>query len=438
MATATTTRWRNWAGNQECHPDAVASPTNEDELVDAVRRAATNGQRVKAIGAGHSFTGCTLTDGVQVRLGGYDRVLYVDRATNRVTVQAGIPMVKLNAALAAQGLAMENLGDIAYQSVAGAISTATHGTGARFGGIATQVVGLRIVTGDGEVVECTADQDTDLWSAARVGVGALGMLSTVTLQCVPAFRLHAVNEPRRVDEVLESIEEAVDSNDHFEFFWVPHTKWALTKTNRRTDGPAQRLGRWETFRDGILLENVAFGAACRVGRWRPSLIPRAMKLVPSSGRKEYVERSDKVFASPRFVHFYEMEYAVPREHAVAAVNGVREYVRRSGLQISFPVEVRFTRGDDIPLSTASGRDSCYVAVHVYRGMQYHQYFTAVESIMNELGGRPHWGKLHFQTAETLEPRYPHWSEFQAARKRLDPYGTFANEYTDRVLGPVGE
>ena len=430
------TRWRNWAGNQECHPSDVVSPTTEAELVEVVRRAAAGGQRVKAIGAGHSFTGCALTDGVQLRLGDYDRVLHVDRATNRVTVQAGIPLRKLNAALAAQGLAMENLGDIAYQSVAGAISTATHGTGARFGGIATQVVGMRVVTGEGEVVECSPDVEADLWSAARVGVGALGLVSTVTLQCVPAFRLHAVEEARRVDAVLEALDETVDGNDHFEFFWVPHTGWALTKTNRRTDEPAQPMGRWETFKDGILLQNVAFGAACRVGRWRPSLIPKAMKLVPSSGRKEYVERSDKVFASPRFVHFYEMEYAVPREHAVAAVNGVREYVKRSGLQISFPVEVRFTAGDDIPLSTASGRDSCYVAVHVYQGMQYTQYFTAVEAIMNELGGRPHWGKLHFQTYETLEPRYPRWSEFQAARKRLDAPGTFRNEYTDRVLGPV--
>jgi L-gulono-1,4-lactone dehydrogenase len=434
MPTTAATRWRNWAGNQECTPAVVASPETEDELAATVRQAASDGHRVKAIGAGHSFTGCALTDGVQVRLDRYQGVLQVDRESRLVTVQAGITLRRLNAALAAQGLAMENLGDIAYQSVAGAIATSTHGTGARFGGLATQVVGMRVVTGDGEVLELSAGQEPELFAAARVGVGALGMVSTVTLQCVPAFRLHAVEEPQRVDAVLEALDDHVDGNDHFEFFWVPHTGWALTKTNRRTDEPADPPSRWRSFRDGILVENVAFGAACRVGRWRPSLIPRAMKLVPSSGRKEYVERSDKVFASPRLVHFYEMEYAVPREHAVAAVNGVREYVRRSGLQISFPVEVRFTRGDDIPLSTASGRDSCYVAVHVYRGMQYHQYFTAVESIMDELGGRPHWGKLHFQTAATLASRYPRWAEAQTARARLDPPGTFRNEYTDRVLG----
>jgi FAD-linked oxidoreductase len=436
MPNATSERWRNWARNQECTPHEIASPTSEDELADVVRRAAAEGRRVKAVGAGHSFTACALTDGVQVRLDGYDHLLQVDRDTNQVTVQAGITLARLNQALAAQGLAMENLGDIAYQTVAGAISTATHGTGARFGGIATQVVGLHLITGEGDVVECAADVEPELFAAARVGVGAVGLVSRVTLQCVPAFRLHAVEEPRRVDAVLEALDEHVDGNDHFEFFWVPHTGWALTKTNTRTDEPARPPSRWKAIRDGILVENVAFGAACRVGRWRPSLIPRAMKLVPSSGRKEYVDRSDKVFASPRFVHFYEMEYAVPREHAVAAVNGVREYVDRSGLQISFPVEVRFTQGDDIPLSTASGRDSCYVAVHVYRGMQYHQYFTAVESIMNELGGRPHWGKLHFQTADTLAPRYSRWAEFQTARKRLDPNGTFRNEYTDRVLGPI--
>lgn len=421
-------RWRNWAGNQSCEPIAVHRPSTEDELADIVRRAASAGERVKAVGAGHSFTGTALTDGHLLHLDRYDRVLDVDRESGLVTMEAGIPLAKLNDALAGHGLAMENLGDIAYQSVAGAIATSTHGTGAAFTGIAGQVRAMRVVTGQGEVLDAPSE--------AFVGVGAAGLVSTVTLQCVPAFRLHAVEEPVRLDAVLEQQDELVASNDHFEYFWVPHTGWALTKRNRRTDVPAAPRPRVRAWRDDLLYGNLLFDLACRVGRWHPERIPSVMRKVPSAGRQEYTDRSDRVFASPRHVRFYEMEYAIPREHGADAVRAVRDYVESSGLFISFPVEVRFTAADDIPLSTGSGRASCYIAVHVYKGMEHAQYFRAVESIMDELGGRPHWGKLHFQTAETLAPLYPRWDEFQAVRRRLDPIGTFRNDYTDRVLGPI--
>ncbi|HZP56620.1 MAG TPA: D-arabinono-1,4-lactone oxidase [Dehalococcoidia bacterium] len=429
-------RWHNWARNQECAPAHVEHPASEEELVAIVRTARLAGERVKVVGAGHSFTGIALTDGRLVHLDRYTRVLSVDRASGHVTVQAGIPLRKLNVELGRVGLAMENLGDIAYQSVAGAIATATHGTGRNFGNIATQVVGMRLIAGDGSIVDCSSDGEQEIFHAARVGLGALGIVSTVTLRCVPAFNLHAVEMPMRVDDVLASLDEHVSQNDHFEFFWVPHTGWALTKRNRRTDEPRNPRGRWREFRDRILLENVAFGAVCRAGRLRPSMIPRLSRLIPSSGRVEYVEHSYRVFASPRLVHFYEMEYAIPIEHTAEALNRVRAFVARSGLNISFPVEVRFVAPDDIPLSTAYGRATCYIAVHVYQGMQYQQYFEAVEDIMDDYGGRPHWGKLHFQTAETLAPRYPEWSAFQRVRARLDPEARFTNPYLDRVLGPV--
>ena len=429
-------RWTNWAGNQTCAPAVVATPADEDELAAVVKEAAAAGRRVKAVGAGHSFTGAALTDGTQVRLDRYARVLSADPSSGLVTVQAGIRLEALNRELAAIGLAMENLGDIAYQSIAGAIATGTHGTGARIGTIATQVRGLRLVTGDGSVVDCSPSVEPELFSAARVGVGALGLVSTVTLQAVPNFRLHAVEEPLRLDAVLDALDDHVDGHDHFEFFWVPHTGWALTKSNDRTDEPLSPRGRWKAFRDDVLLSNVAFGALCRLGRLRPSAIPRLARALPSAGRVEYVERSDSVFASPRYVHFTESEWAVPREAAVEAVRSVKDWVKRSGLFLNFPVEVRFVAADDIPLSPATGRDTCYIAVHVYRGMDNTQYFSAVEDIMTSLGGRPHWGKLHSQTAASLAPRYPQWDAFRAARRRVDPEGRFANDYTDRVLGPV--
>ena len=428
--------WRNWAGNQRCNPIKVERPSSEDEIAAIVKQAASGGHPVKAIGAGHSFTDAALTDGVQLKLDRYNRMLEVDTVARRVTVQSGISIADLNKQLASYGLAMPNLGDIAYQSISGAISTATHGTGATLTGIAGQVAGLGLITGDGSVVSCSVDEEPEVFHAARVGVGALGLISTVTLQCVEAFRLHAVEEPMRVDHVLENIDRYVDGNEHFEFFWVPHTGWALTKRNNRTDEPVGGMSRWRFFKEKILLENVAFGVVNRIGRMRPSLIPRLQRLVPSSGSTEYVKPSHNIFASPRFVKFLEMEYAVPRAAVPDALNQIRRLIDDNGWTIGFPVEVRFTAPDDIPLSTAYGRATGYLAVHVYKGMPHEPYFRGVEAIMNAVGGRPHWGKLHFQTAETLAPRYPEWDRFQAVRRRLDPDGRFTNGYTLRVLGPA--
>jgi len=430
--------WKNWAGNQRCAPESIERPSTEQGLVRIVRQAADAGQRVKVAGSGHSFTGIALTDGRLVQLDNYNRVLAIDREKLSATVQAGISIARLSDELDRNGLALENLGDINYQSISGAISTATHGTGRQFGGIATQVTGFRLITGDGSIIECSAGKEQDLFNAARVGLGALGIISRVTLRCVKAFNLRALEMPERVDQVLERIEENIRDNDHFEFFWVPNTGWALTKRNERTTDSLNPRGRWNEFRDDILLSNFAFGALCRVGRLWPSLVPRVARALPNTGRTEYVDKSYRVFSSPRLVRFYEMEYAVPLEAGIEAFNRIRRFLKQSGLIPIFPVEVRFTAGDDIPLSTASGRDSCYIAVHVFEGMQYQQYFEAVEDIMNDYGGRPHWGKLHFQTAETLASRYPQWDVFQSVRARLDPEGRFSNPYLDRVLGPVRE
>lgn len=426
--------WRNWAGNQSCAPAAIVRPSAEDELVDAVRAAADDGRRVKVVGSGHSFTDIACTDGTLVDLGDYGRVLSTDPAARTATVQAGITLARLNDELAARGLALENLGDVAYQTVAGATSTGTHGTGLAYRGLAAGIVGMRLVLADGSVLDCSPDAEPEVWSAARVGLGALGIVSTLTLRCEPAFTLHAVEAPMRMEEVTADLDGFFASADHVELYWVPHTRWALTKRNTRTaEAPVPR-SRWVEWRDDVLVSNLAFGAMCRLGRVRPSWIPRLAKLVPSAGTTEYSDRSDRVFTSPRLVRFCEMEYAVPREALGEAIDRVRRLVDRLGIQLSFPVEVRVAAADDIPLSTASGRDTGYVAVHTYRDTPHDQYFAGVEAIMDDYGGRPHWGKLHYRTAATLAPRYPGWERFAAVRARLDPDRRFANPYLDRVLG----
>lgn len=428
------TVWKNWARNQQCAPIRVHKPVSEQEIIRVVKNAAENGERVKVVGAGHSFTGIALTDGHLIDARDFNAVLNGDKESGRVTVQSGIPLHELNKQLWKRGLAMQNLGDIAYQSIAGATATATHGTGLKFGGLAAQISAMRIIAGDGSVIDCSPQKDADVFTVARVGLGAVGIVSSVTLDCEKAFHLHAVEQAERVDDVVENLDENVQGNEHFEFFWVPHTGWALTKRNNRTGEAPNPRPRWREFRDDIIYNNVLFNIVCRAGRFRPSLAPTLARAFPTSGKVDYIDRSYKVFASPRLIRFYEMEYAIPIEYAKEAFNRIRDYVKESGLNLTFPVEVRFTQGDDISLSTAFGRDSCYIAIHVYEHTHFQQYFSAVEDIMDDYGGRPHWGKLHFQKAETLAERYPEWEEFQMVRKRLDPKGMFSNPYLDRVLG----
>jgi L-gulonolactone oxidase len=429
--------WRNWAGDQRCRPAAVEIPRSVPEISEAIARAAANDRRIRVAGSGHSFSDVALTDGGQLRLEELTGVLDVDCSSGLVRVQAGISIAELSRRLAEHGLAMENLGDIDVQSIAGAISTATHGTGARLRNISAQVVELMLVLADGSTLECSEDRDPETFRAARVGLGALGVIVEVTLQCVPAFTLRGVDAPAPLEETLERFEELALGNDHFEFFVFPHSRTALTRTNNRTEEPPRPRGRVSEYANDVLLTNHAFGLICRAGRRFPGRIPQLNRLVTRlAGKSERIDRSDRIFASPRLVRFTEMEYALPREHTADAVRSVMDLVEQRGFAVPFPIEVRTVADDDAFLSTAAARDSGYVAVHMYEGMEWEPYFRAVEEIMDELGGRPHWGKRHFQTAATLRGRYPGWDRFQAVRARLDPKGRFANAYVERVLGPV--
>ena len=427
-------KWHNWAGNQTASPETVLDPASGAETAEMVRSAHAGGRAVRVTGSGHSFTGAAVANDVLMRLDRLSGILEIDRTAMTVRVGAGTPLWRLNELLHAEGLALANLGDIAYQTVAGAVSTGTHGTGVALGGLAAQIRGLTLVDGCGNVHECRAGLNEDILDVARVAVGALGVLTEVTLAVVPSFLLHATEMPMRVDAVLGAVDELVHSNDHFEFFWVPHTGWALTKRNNRTDRGREPLPRVRGWIETTFMENVAFGAVCRLGRMVPSAIPRLAKALPSSGERSYVDHSHRVFVSPRLVRFYEMEQSVPIEAMPSALNEVRAMVERKGYMLNFPVEVRFTAADDIPLSTAHGRTSAYIAVHVYKGMEHEPFMRDVEDIMRDHGGRPHWGKLHWREAGELSRLYPRWGEFTAARDRLDPDRTFRNDYVTRVFG----
>jgi FAD-linked oxidoreductase len=430
--------WRNWAGDQRCAPVALERPGSGAEIVAALERAASAGQRVRVAGSGHSFTDAVCTDGRMLSLERMDRVLDVDRASGLVRAEAGITIHALSAALASHGLAFENLGDIDVQTIAGAISTATHGTGARLRNISAQIEAVELVLADGSTLVCSArDEDPTTWRAARVGVGSLGVIAAVTLRAVPAFTLRGVDKPAPLEETLDRLEELGEENEHFELFVFPHCDTALTRTNNRVDEAPRPRGRVRAYAEDVLLTNRAFHAFCLAGRALPRWIPRLNRAVTRlAGSSTRVDRSDRIFASPRLVRFTEMEYALPREHTAEAVRRVMELIPRRGYAVPFPIEVRLVAQDDAYLSPAHGRPTGYVAVHMFKGMEWEPYFRAVEAVMDEYGGRPHWGKRHFQTAETLRPRYPRWDAFQAVRARLDPGGRFGNAYSDRVLGAI--
>ncbi|NEA17484.1 D-arabinono-1,4-lactone oxidase [Streptomyces halstedii] len=431
----TTGTWRNWAGNVTARPARAVSPASVEELAEVVRRAAGEGLRVKPAGTGHSFTAAAATDGVLIRPDLLTGVREIDRTAMTVTVEAGTPLKYLNLALAREGLSLTNMGDIMEQTVAGATSTGTHGTGRDSASVAAQIRALELVTADGTLLRCSADEHADVFAAARIGLGALGVVTAITFAVEPVFLLTAREEPMPFDRVTAEFDQLVTENEHFEFYWFPHTGNCNTKRNNRSAGPAAPPGRVSGWIEDEFLSNGVFQVACSVGRALPGAIP-AIAGVSSRAlsARSYTDIPYKVFTSPRRVRFVEMEYALPREAAVEALREVRAMIDRSPLRISFPVEVRTAPPDDIALSTASGRETAYIAVHMYRGTPYRAYFTAVERIMTGFGGRPHWSKIHTRDAAYLSEAYPRFGEFTALRDRLDPDRLFGNDYLRRVLG----
>jgi L-gulonolactone oxidase len=429
--------WRNWAGDQQCVPAAIEHPTSVDELRGSLERARAAGRRVRVAASGHSFTDIACTDGHMLRLERMNRVLEIDRGSGLVKVEGGIGLRDLSEHLYSNGLALENMGDIDVQTLAGAISTGTHGTGARLGNISSQIAAMELMLADGSIFECSETSDPEALRAARVGVGALGVIVTVTLRCVPAFTIDRLDHPRPLEETLERLDELADSNDHFEFYTLPHSEIALLRESKRGDWRPKPHGRARTYLEEVVVENRVFDLMARAGRRFPGAIPRLNRAVSRIvGRSRKIDRSYRVYGSRRLVRFTEMEYGIPRAAGAEAVRRVLGVIDRRGFAVGFPLEVRFVAADDAHLSPSSGRDTCYIAVHMYRGMEWYPYFRAVEAIMDDYEGRPHWGKRHFQSAATLAPRYPDWDRFQEVRARLDPEGAFGNEYVDRVLGPA--
>lgn len=429
--------WENWGRTERVRPLRVEFPSTVAAVRRSVRAAAARGLPVKAVGAGHSFSGIAVAPGVLLDLADLSGLIHVDRERSRVRLLAGTRLHRIPALLKPYGLAMANLGDIDRQSISGAISTGTHGTGLGFGGIATQVVAATLVTADGELLTVSETENPELLPAVALSLGALGVLVDVTLQCVPSFGLRAVERPEPMAEVLGGLRGRAASDDHFEFYWFPHTEAALTKTNTRLPGdapvaPQHPLRRWI---DDTLLGNTLHQGVCSLGRALPPLVPTINRVSASVwGNRTFSDRSHRVFATSRTVRFREMEYAVPLGRLPDAFRAVQRVIAERGWRIEFPVEVRTAAPDDLWLSTAHGRETGYIAVHRYAKVDPADYFAAVEEVMLAHDGRPHWGKMHTVDAAALRARYPRFDDFTALRDRLDPDRLFRNAYLARVLG----
>ncbi len=427
-------RWHNWSSSVKSRPETLAKPDNLEELARLIGGYAREGRHVRVVGAGHSFTPLVHTDDVLLSLDHMQGIEAIDETNNTVKIRGGTRLHSLGDDLLARGLAQENLGDIDVQSIAGAISTGTHGTGTRFGTIPTQVTGLTLVTGTGDILECSEEQHPDIFKAAQTSFGTLGVIASVTIRAVTAKRLHYKGHRERLESIFANLERYKQENSHFEFFWFPNTDWVQAKFINETDEPVTGNNFLSTL-NKIVLENWVYWVISEMCRLVPPFCTTASKISASAVASiDEINYSHRLFATPRMVKFQEMEYNLPAQHFPTVLEQVRASIKEHRVNVHFPVECRFVKGDDIWLSPAYQRDSAYIAVHMYKGMPYTSYFRHAEAIYQNYQGRPHWGKLHTLDHRALSQLYPHWSDFLRIREQLDPQGVFLNDYLRTLLG----
>ena len=426
--------WKNWSGYVACPDARVVTPGTDAELADALRGAHQASQAVRMVGGGHSFSPLVASDGLIVSLDKLQGVIAVDTEARIARVRAGTRLWALGDALAAHGLAMENLGDINVQSLAGATSTGTHGTGIAFGNLATQIVGMKFLRADGSEASASAAEDPALFAGGRIGLGSLGVLTEISLRLVPSYRLHLERDTMDLEECLARSDELVAANRNFEFYWMPHSGVVQTKAWNTTDAPVDKHD-WKRWANDVLLENTTFGLLCNIGKAVPALCPPISRLCASLlSHSEQVDASHSMLSTVRSVRFNEMEWSLPAARGADALREIRALISRREFPLMFPLEYRWVRADDLWLSPNHGRDSVHISVHQFRGMPFERYFDAVQAICLNHGGRPHWGKVHSLKGRRLAALYPRWDDFLALRERMDPAGRFLSPYLRELFG----
>lgn len=433
MSNSQQNNWSNWSGSVQCNPKEIKTPSSQEEILSIINNCAEQKSTIRVVGSGHSFTGLVGTQGTIISLDLLQGLENIDTEKKTATVLAGTKLKSLGELLLSNNLAQKNLGDIDVQSIAGAASTGTHGTGVTLGSVSTQILEITLITAKGEIMVCSENQNKDIFKAAQVSLGTLGIITKIKLQLVPAYKLKYVRTKANLDDCLNNIEKHKSENRNFEFYWFPHTNGVQMKTLNITDEEPTKSSFMKYFND-MVLENGAFKVLSELCRLFPSLCKRVSKISAAAVSTGVdINYSTKIYATPRLVKFQEMEYNLPAEKAVEALNEMRDCINAANFKVHFPIEVRFVKADDMYLSPAYQRDSVYIAVHMYKGMEYKTYFDAMETIFKKYNGRPHWGKMHTRTAKELSQLYPMWNKFQEIRNELDPKGLFMNDYLKKLM-----
>lgn len=420
-------KWQNWSGGQSCLPAARLAPASADELADIL---ANSPKPIRAVGTGHSFTALVPTDGTVLSLDRLNGLIDVNKDTLEATVGAGSKLGDLGPLLEAEGQALINMPDINRQTLGGSISTSTHGTGENFGSLSTFVSGLELVTANGETMWCDANKNPEIFNAARVSLGSLGIITKIRLKNREPHRINKRTWVMPFEEMMAEADNFAKTNRNFEFYYIPFSGMCLGISHNETDEPISPRTS-DDDDDGVM----TLKALADYLGWSPSLreylIKSQMADLPDD---VFVDTSWKIYPSERGVRFNEMEYHLPRENALTALREIRELVETNNLDVFFPWEFRYVKSDDIWLSPFQGRESCSIAIHRFYEEDYRPLFTAVEPILQKHGGRPHWGKLHTLKAQDFEKLYPHWNDFLSVREALDPSGTFLNDHLKEVFG----
>ena len=426
--------WSNWAKTVTCRPAQIAKPRSIDEIAAVVSASAAAGRPVRAVGSGHSYSPLVATEGTILSLDNFQGIEAVDTVAGEVTVRGGTKLRSIGPLLRRHGLAMENLGDTDAQSLAGAISTGTHGSGIALGSVSTQVAGLTLVTATGDVIECSRERDEDVFRAAAVSLGTLGIIARVRLKTVPAYRLERKKQNRQLDEVLAEIDSLVTDNRHFEFWAFPYARRVSTRMSNMT-GEEPNVATLKRLWENIVVDTAGLWVLSQAGRLSPAVsrgVARLSARLNSQGTS--VDDNYRILATPRYVKLTETEYAVPAEAGPECLREVLEFIEREGIPVNFPLEYRYVAADDLFLSPFYERDSALIDAQQFHGMPYEGYFRGCEAIFRKYGGRPHLGKIHHCDHSQLQALFPGWDDFNRVRRQLDPGGVFMTPYLRGLLG----
>ncbi|WP_180028507.1 D-arabinono-1,4-lactone oxidase [Acinetobacter sp. YH16032] len=424
MSNLTHHYWSNWSGYCHSNPQHILYPDQLHELQDIVIQH----PKVRVVGAGHSFTPLVKTDASIISLDRFSSVLNADQAKCQATLWAGTRLFNLGQHLAPYEQSLMNQGDIDQQSLAGAVSTGTHGTGAALYSISGYVEDFELLQANGELIQCSKTENPEIFQAGRVSLGSLGILTKITMQNRPRYKLEEKIHLAPVEESLDQFLQLMHQHRHLEYFIFPFTDQLIFKTLDVTEGEVKpRETSWPS-------EDQLLTWCCEISKKAPFLTKYLQKLVGVFVKPtEFIDWSSDIFATPRNTKFNEMEYQIPIENGIQCIKEVIATFRKYQINSFFPIEFRVVKGDDIWLSPFYQQDSISVSIHQYYKQSPQKVFDLIEPIFQKYRGRPHWAKMHQLSHQEIRALYPKWNEFMQIREALDPHRKFLNPYLEKLL-----